>query len=82
MKKTKVDSESSRFKILREIVIDLQNKHDRQELTPVPIKGVKTRLRNALKELQEICPHENVAELMSLWSWSPKKNTEGKSYLQ
>lgn len=72
MKKAKVDSESSRFKILREVVIDLQTKHDRQELTPAPIKGVKARLRNALKELQKICPHENVVELMS--SWSPKKH--------
>lgn len=80
MKKMKVDSESSRFKILREVVINLQNKHDRQELTPVPITGVKARLRNALKELQEICPHENIAELMS--SWSPKKTPKAKLIYQ
>lgn len=68
MKKTKANSEISRFKILRSIVIELQEEYDEQELVPVPTKGIEARLEKARKELQDICLHERVAELMSRWS--------------
>lgn len=57
-----------RFKILRGIVIALQDQYDQQELTQVSIKKIKVRLNKAHKELQGICRHERVAELMSRWS--------------
>lgn len=67
-KTTKVSSEVSRFKILRGIVIALQDQYDRRELASVPTKRAKARLDRARKELQDICRHERVAELMSRWS--------------
>ncbi|MEK7568499.1 MAG: hypothetical protein AAB497_00100 [Patescibacteria group bacterium] len=76
MKKTKMDPESSHFKILRNIVIALQDQYDEQELTLHPVKKLKARLDKASKELQEVCRHERVAELMS--SWSPKKTPKVK----
>lgn len=75
MKKTKVDSDGSHFKILREIVIELQTKQHRNLGSTRP-KRIKAILDRASKELQEICPHKNVAELMS--SWSPKKTPKAK----
>lgn len=68
MKKTKASSDISHFKILRGIVITLQDQYDQQELTSVPIKKTKVRLDRARKELQGICRHEKVAKLMSRWS--------------
>lgn len=76
MKRTKVDPESSHFRILRSVVIELQTKHDRQELTPVPVKGVKARFDKARKDLQKACRHKQVVELMS--SWSPRKTPKAK----
>lgn len=81
MKKTKVkvSSECPHFKILRGIVIALQDQYDRQELSSVPIKKTRARLDKARRELQEICRHERVAELMSRWS-PPKLPKAGLIY--
>ena len=61
MKRTKMNPESSHFKILRGIVIALQDQYDEQELSLYPIKKLKARLDKASKELQEVCRHERSA---------------------
>ncbi len=66
MKNMKVSKETSHFKILRGVVIVLQAEYYRCGITS--IDKIKARLNKARKELQEVCPHKSVAELMSVWT--------------